>query len=372
MQLIKSKEKIGNILFIAAIVIELIIMMTDHMSSFTLPLRGRWAQLAFVLFGCKILTTRYSIKQWITIGVMAIIGTISYFTMGDEFVLRAAVMVFAAKDIDRELIYRIIFWGAAIGSVIIIILSIAGVAGVMYDIRDYGREGIELEKRWCLGFNHANNVHCMLWYLVAMNVSLRNDKLKIYDYVVMLLADVLLYLLTDSKTGLIAVALVVAASGLNKIFKSLKTMKWPYIAGGLTVGICLALTIIGSKYSCFESRFTAYLDRFLNQRLNMCHDYANLGEWKLFPEARTLGKAVDNGLASFAYLYGIVMLIIVIGAILFLVWKAYKEKSIILLALTVTCTYVWFMESTFIINTSLLCMMILILLFDRWYISESI
>ena len=62
MQLIKNKEKIGNILFVAAIVIEVVIMMTDHMSSFTIPLRGRFAQLAFVLFGCKILTTKYTKK----------------------------------------------------------------------------------------------------------------------------------------------------------------------------------------------------------------------------------------------------------------------------------------------------------------------
>lgn len=370
MQIIKNKEKIGNILFIAAIVIELVIMMTDHMSSITLPLRGRWAQLAFVLFGCKILTTRYNLKQWMAIGIMGVIGTVSYFTMGDEFVLRAAVMVFAAKDINRELTYRIMLWGSHIGTAVIMLLAITGIAGVLYDVRDYGREGIE--KRWCFGFNHANNIHCMFWYLVVMNVLVRNDKLKIYDYVVMLIADGFLYVLTGSKTGLIAVALVVVASAIDKLIKNVKNRKWPYILGGISVGACLIVTIIGSKYSCFESEFCAYLDRFLNQRLNMCHDYAYLGDWKIFPEARELGKAVDNGLASFAYLYGIVMLAIVIAAILYLIWKAYREKNFMLMVLAVTCTYVWFMESTFIINTSLLCMVILILLFDRWYISESI
>ena len=58
MQIIKKKEKIGNILFTTAIILELLIMMTDY-SAITLPLRGRIAQLAFVLFGCKILTTKY-------------------------------------------------------------------------------------------------------------------------------------------------------------------------------------------------------------------------------------------------------------------------------------------------------------------------
>ena len=370
MQLIKNKEKIGNILFVAAIVIEVVIMMTDHMSSFTLPLRGRFAQLAFVFFGCKILTTKYTKKQWIAIIILGLLGTVSYFTMGDEYVLRAVVMIIASKDIKRELSYNIIFIGALAGTIIIIGMAALGLAGKLYEIKDYGRDGIE--QRWCLGFNHANNVHCMFWYITAMFVCVRKSIKGIYHYLILLVADVLLYMLTASKTGLIATAILVIVTACSHYFKKLNAAKLPYLFGALAVTACTVISIIGARYSCFESSFCARLDGFLNQRLNMSHDYAYLLKWKLFPEPRELGKAVDNGIASFGYLYGIVILALMIGSIYWIILKAYKEKSLVLMTLAVTCTFVWFMESTFVINASLLCTLIYILLFDRWYISESV
>lgn len=370
MQLIKNREKLGNILFVAAIVIEVAIMMTDHMSSFTLPFRGRFAQLAFVLFGCKILTTRYTKKQWLVIIILGMLGTVSYFTMGDEYVLRAAVMIIASKDVKREISYNIIFIGALVGTIIIIGMAALGLNGRLYEIKDYGRDGIE--KRWCLGFNHANNIHCMFWYITALFICARKSIRGIYHYIILLVADVLLYLLTASKTGLIATAILVVMTAFSHYFKKLNAAKLPYILGAFAVTACTVVSIIGARYSCFESSFCAKLDGFLNQRLNMSHDYANLLDWRLFPGPRELGKAVDNGIASFGYLYGIVMLVLMLGSIYWIILKAYKEKSIILMTLAVTCTFVWFMESTFIINASLLCTLSYILLFDRWYISESV
>lgn len=370
MQIIKNKEKIGNILFTVAIIIELIIMMTDHMSSITLPLRGRFAQLAFLLFGCKILTTKYNIRQWILIIVMGLLGTVSYFTMGDEYILRAIVMVVAAKDIKRDDIYRIIFLGALAGTVIIIAAAATGLAGTLFEIKDYGRDG--LEKRWCLGFNHANNVHCMFWYLTALFLYTAKKIRHAYTYIVLMIADILLYMLTASRTGFLATLLLIIGAGAGYYFKKLNQWKLPYILGSIAVLLCVGISVYGARYSCFESKLCAKLDRFLNNRLNMSHDYAYLPNWKMFPEGRELGAPVDNGIASFGYLYGIVMLSVMVLAILWLVWKAYKENSIILMAMVVTGTFVWFMESTFAINSSLLCTIFFILLFDRWYISESI
>lgn len=370
MQLIKKKERIGNILFIIAIAIELTIMMTDHMASFTLPLRGRWAQLAFVLFGCKILTTRYSLRQWCVIVLIGILGVISYFTMGDEYALRAAVMVFAGKDVDRDVIKKMCFAFAMAGTAIIVLLALTGVAGSMYDMRDYNRGAIET--RWCLGFNHANNVHCIYWYIVTAYIYMRDNKCKLYEYIIMLAANAGLYLLTASKTGLFASMLVIAVAIVAKYYEKIKGFMLAYILGALTIVACVVLTIIGSTYSCFESKFCAYLDKFLNQRLNMCHDHANISGWKLFPGPVTFEKYVDNGIAAWAYSEGIVLLLVMLTLIFWLVWKSYKEKNIVLLVMIVTCTYVWFMEASFIINTSLCCCLFYIFAINRWYLNESV
>ena len=50
----------------------------------------------------------------------------------------------------------------------------------------------------------------------------------------------------------------------------------------------------------------------------------------------------------------------------------YKEKNGIGLAILVTTIFVTFMESSFVINTSVLCNPLLLLLFDRWYKNKEV
>ncbi len=369
MQIIKGKERIGNILFTAGLVLELIIMLAGHCSWITLPYSGRVAQVAFVLFGCKILTTRYSIREWGIIAVMGILGVISYVTSHDEYVVRAVVMVIAAKDIDEIFNVKIVFYASAVASLLIIILAALGIQGQVMDVRDYGRGGIEA--RWCLGFNHANNLHCVYWYLTALLLYVRKGILKWWGYVLILTANVMLFVLTASKTGLIATTLLIAAVAVCQWKKEIANRWWPYILGIVSVIACVAMTILGATYGNANGA-SRFLDRFLNQRLNMCHDIAYIGDWTFFPGPRELRKIVDNGMASFAYIYGIVFFVILVAVIIYMMIRAHSEKNVMLLMLTVTFTYVWFMESTFAMNTSLLCTLLYIILFNRWYKSELI
>ena len=75
----KNKNKIANIFFYIAFSIELVIMMVEH-SAFDVPFRGRLTHIAFALFGCKVLLTKYSKKEWIAIILLGIIGVLSYFS----------------------------------------------------------------------------------------------------------------------------------------------------------------------------------------------------------------------------------------------------------------------------------------------------
>lgn len=365
MQIVKGRERIGNILFTVGIILELLIMLVGHCSWLTLPYSGRIAQVAFVLFGCKIITTRYSKREWMIIVLAGLLGIISYLTKSDEYILRAIVMVVAAKDIDEMSTYKTIFWPSLVATLVIIVLSLLGIRGEMVDIRDYGRvEGIEA--RWCLGFNHANNVHCMYWYLIALFMYIRKGVCRWWTYIIFIVADVGLCVLTRSKTGLLAVALIVIASAYSKYRPEINTRKWPYFAGVVSIFACVAMTILGASYGNFN-KVSKFLDLFLNQRLNMIHDIAYIGDWKLFPEARTMRKIVDSGMGNFAYQYGILLFILMILLLLYMIWLSYKEKNVLLLTMIITYMYVWFMETSFAMNTSLLCTTMYIILFNRWY-----
>lgn len=366
MQIIKRKEKIGNILFTIGIFLELLIMITDH-SAITLPLRGRVAQVAFVLFGCKIITTDYSKKQWIFIILAGILGCISYLTCDDEYIIRAVVFIIATKDIDFKKIARFVFLGTLAGTTLIIFLSFTKVMGNLVDIRDFGR-GVE-EARWSLGFSHANNLHDMFWFL-SIWYLLTSEKNSGIKYLILTIANIALYFLTVSRNGLIATQILIAAAAIFYIIPGIVRKRFPYILGFLGLTSCIFLTIMAGLFGIERNRLVAFFDKIFTYRLEMVWEYAPVSSWTFFPGSRSLSY-VDNGFASLVFYYGIIVALCYLLFIVYLIYCFYKQSDGLALTILVTAVFVTFMESTFIFNTSLLCNPIFLLSYGIFRINNK-
>ncbi|MCR4650582.1 MAG: hypothetical protein K5662_02390 [Lachnospiraceae bacterium] len=361
-QIIRGKERLGEILFIIGIVLELVVMMTDHCASFTLPLRGRVTQVAFALFALKILTTGYRPKQFIIMILCGVVGVVSYLTCKDEMVVRLTVMVLSSVNIDLDRCLKIILAGTLLGTVAIICMSVTGIAGDMYSIADFGRGGEE--KRWMFGFNHANNLHCMYWYITSLVILIYRERIKIPVYVALLAGDMGLFFLTRSRSGLLAVTLVIVLCLVAEIFPKGEKSALPYVIGMAIVVMSFVFTVIASALGT-EGRLLGLLNKVLNSRLYMCYKVAPLNEWKIFPGSRVTEYALDNGIAYIAYIYGIAVMIMFLAAIMYLCIRACRKRQMWLLALTLGYVGILFMESSFVTNVSLLCCFGAVLLLGR-------
>lgn len=362
MQIIKKKENIGNILFFIGIILELLIMMTDH-SQITLPLRGRVSHLAFVLFGCKILTTDYSKREWTIIFLFAILGAVSYFTCKDEYVIRAVMMVVSAKNVNTEKVAKATFFAALAGTTLIVLLSLTGVLGTTVDIRDYGR-GL-VEARWCLGFSHANNVHDMFWYLLSFFFLLNNKNCSWKHYSFFTAANIALYFLTISRTGVIVAQVIILAAALFHYMPRFNQKMWIYLLSIFGVMATMFLTLLGGLYGV-KNPLVRFFNRLFTERLQMVYEHAPVSKWTLFPQPNSM-QCVDNGIAWLFYGYGIVVGVAYLAIIIALIYRMYQKRDGMALAILVTAVLVTFMEATFIFNTSLLCNPIFFLLFNEWY-----
>lgn len=357
-QLIKNKEKIGNYLFLIALLIELIVMVTDNCASWTIPYRGRLVQIAFILFVMKICTTTYGVKQYAVIALLGLIGIISYLTCREELVIRAVVFVIAGKDVEVKQVIKVLLLGTIISSVIIAMLSLFGICGQVVDLRHYGR-GIE-EARYNLGFSHANNVQDTLWMILVYVIIIRGQKFKILDAVVWSVVNLSLYCLTLSRTGVIVCELVVIGCMFAN-YNSYKYYKTFILLSVLfTTGICVFLTLWSAKLSIHESRLEAFLDPFLTGRLEMVSERTDLRTWRLLPLEYNSAE-VDNGFAYIGYSYGYLILLILILVIISLAYKLYKNDEAKAGILLLSVVLVIFMESTFIFNVSMICNVLLIL-----------
>jgi len=359
MQLIPRKEKAGEFLFTIGLFLEILVMITDNCASWTIPYRGRIVQLAFVLFCIKICTTRYSIKQWLVIIILGILGAVSYLTCGEELVIRAIIFVVAAKDIDVKVCIKFLLYSTLISTIIIMALSMLGICGQVVDIRDYGR-GV-VEARYQLGFNHANNVQDTLWMLIMLYAIIKGCRFKIYDAVILTIVNIGLYMLTISRTGVIASELVIigcfiANNVCNNIFAKLVNV--------FTIVItlfCLYLTLLSAKFNIGTSRIEAFFDRYLTGRLEMVSERADIANWRLIPFGFE-STDVDNGFAFIGYSYGYIVLLVLLIAIIWLSYRLSKMNDFGSGVILLSVVLVIFMESSFIFNVSMTCNMLLIML----------
>lgn len=353
MQLIKRQERIGELAFTIGIVIQLFLMTIGY-GDYKIPFHGRLMHLAFVLFCIKIVTTYYSKKEWVVMLVLGGVGILSYIGTKDEYVVSVIVMILAAKGADMYRTCKWIFIISITFAIATAILSLLGIGGIPVDVRDYGRGGVEA--RWCLGFGHANNLHGTVWYIIAITIYLFFNKMDWKHYFAFTVGNIILFYFTVSKGGFIATQILIIAAGLLRYIKILAQKTWIYICGALGVAGVIIISIISVSVKWTESIILKLFDRIFTGRINLAFQYANIKEWKLLSSGGELQAAVDNGWVTVFFHYGYIIGIIFIFFHVFLIYRIWKERNGVLLAIVVTCVFYTFMESTFTMNNAyLLC-----------------
>jgi len=352
MQIIRNKEKIGNTVFLIGLVLEFIVLVTDHLVIWTIPYRGRIVQLAFALFAAKILSTYYTKCEWAILIGISLLGTVSYLTCHEEYILRVAIFIFATKSVDLGRYIPYIIYGLLIVSLLNFVLSLLGIGGDMSTTMEF-RPGV-IETRYSLGFNHANNVHDMFCYISLLYLFVKNEQTRYYHYLILTTINVLLVVLTRSRNGFAISELIIIAFVIVHYYQEIGAKKYPYILAWLCEALCVIITYYAGVSYVYASDFYAKMNAILSNRMEMVAEYAGVRFWKVFPGPRS-SEFVDNGFAVFAYCYGTLIFVCLCLFILYGIWRCYSLKRIDVLIVLVAATLLLFMESTFVLNTSLLC-----------------
>ena len=236
-----KREKLGYYLFFAGIMLELLVMVTDNAAYYTIPYRGRILQVAFLLFFCKILLSEYRIYEWLVIIGLGFLGTISYLACDDKYVIRLVVLLIAGKGIQLRKIIICICLVTLASTVIIAFFSFFSISGPLVDIRNYGRGGVET--RYSFGFNHANNIHSTLWYLLVLMLLIKKNVNGIVGGILLTLANIGLYCLTLSRTGLLITEMLIIGSVWLYYYPFKKINILLYIFSDAFYFGCIGLTV---------------------------------------------------------------------------------------------------------------------------------
>ena len=353
-QIAKYMDLISKWSFGLALFIELTIVIVEK-SEYIIQYEGLWFRLTFVLFGISLILTKRDLRQWIWLAVFGVIGAISYRTTGRNEILRWVVFIWACYGKDMKKVLKFTFWYTAAGCAVIMLLSLFGIYGelvrtTIYRMEEAWVSGIE-ETRYCFGMGHPNSFHCMMLVVTWLGIYYYHEKIRWYSYFLIGAAHVVVYLFTDSRTGLLMSIASLVLMAVLQNFKKMQEMKTVYIGGMAVIIGSVLFSVFMAKYSIFHPLLEK-VDRLLSNRiLNLYYNTANhegmLNTWFLWSTENNVNY-FDLGIVRFFYWFGIIPGIIYFLAQCKLIWCGYKNKDYMLLAMVVIITIYSVFEAHFV------------------------
>ena len=363
----EKMNKIGNLCFWIALVIESVIVMIDK-SAYINPWEGKLFRLTFVLFCIKVITTQYSKKEWIAIAIAGILVSISYLVNDKDEVVRAAVFVISCKNIDVKKILKVVLGITLAGSVILFVLAASGTFGAMTMTANFGRGSFPgiVETRYCFGMGHPNAFQCMMYMMTVLCLYIYVDKMKWYHFVLLLLINVMTYHYTDSNTAMLVIGATIIGAAIMKYVPILKNLTWIYWLSAAFVLTLVIFSAVGS-YTGRETQFMYDLDQILNGRFQYAHaiENARVENWTLFSN-RANTEFFDQGFIRLFYWYGIIPGIMYVLANLYLIYQSYQKRDYMLLIIVVGFSLFSMMEAH-LVSVYILRNYLFILLGSYWH-----
>ena len=360
-------KRIGEICFWIALFIELIIVIVDK-SAYLNPYESQLFRITFLLFGIKLITTKYTMKEWICIAVVGVIAACSYFINEKDEAVRAVVFIASCKGISLKKNLKVIFYVTMIGCMALIILSVTGIFGGMSVTADYGREAIET--RYTLGMGHPNALHCMIWMVITLAMYVYDSSMKWYHYLLCMIINIVTYLLTNSNTGMMLATVMIFGVVVLHYISLLQKASWVYVAGAMVVIACIGFSVYGAYAGNGwndSNTFMYKLDKVLNGRYEYCYkvEAARLSNWKIFAAPENT-EYFDAGFVRAFYWYGIIPGILYGLMHIYLIWQSFKHKDYVLLVMVVAFAVYHLMEAHFV-SVYLLRNYLLVCMGYYWY-----
>lgn len=360
------------LLFYIGLTIELLIVIIDK-SNYINPIEGRLFQITFLIFACKLLLTDYSKKQWCVIILLEAVAFVSYRVTGSNDLIRIVTFVAACKDIPLRQMMKYAFQVTLAGCLVIVALSVSGMYGEISLTQVFGHESLEStlyvgveptpETRYTLGMGHPNALSCMFLMLVTMGVYVYFKRMKWYLYLFIMLLNVGIYMLTDSKTGMLIVTGFLVGACVLSYCKILREKAFVYVCGLLVFALCIGFSVDAAvcaqrvrdaqwnEFFYLNPRDNKHIvalgriDRHINGRIVSLTDSEKndgmIHTWSAFSEPNNMNYYFDMGWVKLFYRYGVVAGVLYVIAQLALLWKLWRRKDACgLLLFTILAVYI--------------------------------
>ena len=353
-----KKSRLPWFLFYIGLSIELLIVIIDK-SNYINPFEGQLFRITFLFFALKLLLTDYSKKEWCVIVLLEAVAFLSYRVTGANDLIRLVTFVAACKNIPLRQMLKYTFYVTLVGCSAIILLSVTGIYGEVSLTQVFGHEAKEstvyidveqaAETRYTLGMGHPNALSCMFLMLVVLGVYVWFARMKWYGYLFIMLLNVCVYILTESKTGLLITTIFLVGACVLTYCGILGKKAFIYVCGLLVFVFCIVFSVDAAVYAqrVRDAQWNAFfyldprdnrhvvtlgqVDRVLTGRItsltNTERNDGMIQTWSVFSSPDHMDYYFDMGWVKLFYRYGVIPGILYVLVCLIFLRKLYKRRD---------------------------------------------
>ena len=180
--------------------IQLLILTEIGPGSRTLRLIAIW----LLLF--KVILTRYTKKEFFILAPITLLAFYNYTVSGNIYCVYTILVISCLKNVDYSTLFKVLFYSTLSAVVFVGILSFFNIGSPTQLTQDFGR-GL-VETRYCFGLYHPNIWHQAIGRCIIFACIGYYKRLNIIHLLVLLVFNYFIYTMSVSRTGLIAVSIV--------------------------------------------------------------------------------------------------------------------------------------------------------------------
>lgn len=305
--------------------------------------------VAVLFWAGKMCLTAYTWREFFIVGLLLVLGGVSYLVSGEKGALLYIFMITGLKNISLKRVFTVgcCVWSLCfVGLIWLNALHIPEGPFVVHE-----KLGMGMIIRWGLGYSHPNVLHISYLVFIMFLVYLAGDKFSWKWAVVCMLGNLLIYCYSVSNTGVIAVTLYLLLCLYWRYKGKLQAVDKLLIK--LTLPVCVLFSLLAPIL--LTGKAYEIVNDITNTRLRLADHFLRLRPPTLFgvrlSEIITAQLTMDNSYVFAFVTYGIVMFAVIICAYLLIIHKYCKEQKGAELCVMISCFAAGITEP-FMFNTS--------------------
>lgn len=217
---------------------------------------------SIICFGLKYLTSHFTVKEFIKVVVINIIGFIVFIKSHETRILWFTIVIGASKNVKIREVAKYTFYTLLVCVVFYITLFLMGVIP----------ETTTLKGGHSLGLGHPNSMHLYLTLLIILFLFLNFDQFNYKYFIIFNILNIIVYFISQSRSGAFTLFTILLYPMMLSLLKQIYMKRIFSIIFLSSIGI-LILFVILATFTYNESPLFKYLNTILTGRLYQANFY---------------------------------------------------------------------------------------------------